>query len=228
VYAFNIQIINDVNNVVYRCIIHRTLPLTQMSYEEKYDMAQKNYDSRNWFEAVLYLSDFPDDFLKNSVIDMMIQNSLNYYFDEKWTYVYSLGLNTDPGLLLTYLADFPKTYKTADISDMRKRVVDNVLDGRLQRVKDMIKDKTYSEALEYLDKSIPAVYKEVFSSEDCPYSNYNETKPIRNTLYFEIGKRSIDGGNYQRAVEMLSQVTQDSPNYSDAQKLLNEAKTQIK
>jgi len=229
VFAFNIQIINDVNNVVYRCIIHRTLPLSPMSYDEKYNLAQKNYDSRDWFEAVLYLSDFPDDFVKNSVIDMMMQNSLNYYFDEKWQFVSTLGLsNTDPGQYLVYLSDFPKNYKTIDMTDRRKTIVDYVLDGRLQKVKDMIKDKSYTEALEYMDKSIPKIYTDVYSGMETEYGNYNDTKPVRNTLYYEIGKRSIDGGNWQRAVDMLSQITPDFPNYSDAQSLLKQAQSQIK
>jgi hypothetical protein len=200
-----------------------------MSYDEKYNLAQKNYDSRDWFEAVLYLSDFPDDFVKNSVIDMMMQNSLNNYFDEKWQFVSTLGLNnTDPGQYLVYLADFPKNYKTIDMSDRRKTVVDYVLDGRLQKVKDMIKDKSYTEALEYMNKSIPKVYTDVYSGMETEYGNYNETIPVRNTLYYEIGKRSIDGGNWQRAVDMLSQITPDFPNYADSQSLLHQAQSQIK
>ena len=229
VYAFNIQIINDVNNIVYRCIIHRTLPLSPLSYDEKYNLAQSNYDSGNWFDAILYLSDFPDNYLKNSVIDLMMQNSLNSYFDEKWSYISSLGLTgTSSGQLLVYLSDFPKNYKTAEITDKRKNIVDNVLDGRIQTVKDMIKDKSYTEALEYMDKNIMRINKDVYSGEEYEYSNYNDTKPLRNTVYYEIGKRSIEGGNYQRAIDMLSQVTQDFPNYSDAQSLLSRAKSQQK
>ena len=229
VYAFNIQIINDVNNIVYRCIIHRTLPLSPLSYDEKYNLAQSNYDSGNWFDAILYLSDFPDNYLKNSVIDLMMQNSLNSYFDEKWSYISSLGLTgTSSGQLLVYLSDFPKNYKTAEITDKRKNIVDNVLDGRIQAVKDMIKDKSFTEALEYMDKNIMRINKDVYSGEEYEYSNYNDTKPLRNTVYYEIGKRSIEGGNYQRAIDMLSQVTQDFPNYSDAQSLLSRAKSQQK
>jgi outer membrane protein assembly factor BamD (BamD/ComL family) len=60
------------------------------------------------------------------------------------------------------------------------------------------------------------------------YGNYNETIPVRNTLYYEIGKRSIDVGNWQRAVDMLSQITPDFPNYADSQSLLHQAQSQIK
>jgi tetratricopeptide (TPR) repeat protein len=200
-----------------------------LSYDEKYNLAQSNYDSGNWFDAILYLSDFPDNYLKNSVIDLMMQNSLNSYFDEKWSYISSLGLTgTSSGQLLVYLSDFPKNYKTAEITDKRKNIVDNVLDGRIQAVKDMIKDKSFTEALEYMDKNIMRINKDVYSGEEYEYSNYNDTKPLRNTVYYEIGKRSIEGGNYQRAIDMLSQVTQDFPNYSDAQSLLSRAKSQQK
>lgn len=228
VYVFNVQIINDINSTVYRCIIHRTLPVHTASFDDKYNLASKNYELRNWYDAIIYMSDFPDDFLKNSVIDVMMKNAINNYFDEKWRTVNSINSN-NVNQILIYLSDFPLTWtQFADVESFRKRVVNSVFDARVQKVKDMIADKSYTEALEYLNNNVLKGLKDIYSGNIYEYEGTGDIAPLKNKMYFEIGKRSIEGGNYDRAIEMLKLVTSDFPEYSEAQKLLNDAASQIK
>lgn len=227
VYVFNVQIINDINSVVYRCIIHRTLPVHTASFEDKYNLASKNYEMRNWYESIIYMSDFPDDFLKNSVIDVMMKNALNNYFDEKWRVVNSMSMN-NVNQILIYLADFPPTWSQYnDVEAYRKRVVNSVFDARVQKVRDMIGDKSYTEALDYLNNNVLKGLKDIYSGNSYEFEGRSEIVPIQNKMYFEIGKRSMEGGNWSRAVEMLKLVTSDYADYSEAQKLLSEAESQL-
>jgi WD40 repeat protein len=228
VYIFNVQIINDINSTVYRCIIHRTLPVHPASFDDKYNLASKNYEMRNWYDAIIYMSDFPDGFLKNSVIDVMMKNAISNYFDEKWRTVNSMNSN-NVNQILIYLSDFPPTWSQySDVEVYRKRVVNSVFDARVQKVKDMIGDKSYTEALDYLDNNVLKGLKDIYSGNVYEYENTGDVIPLKNKMYFEIGKRSIEGGNYERAIEMLKKVTQESPEYSEAQKLLSEAQNNSK
>ena len=228
VYVFNIQIINDINSTVYRCIIHRTLPVHTSSFDDKYALATKNYEMRNWYDAIIYMSDFPDDFLKNSVIDVMMKNAINNYFDEKWRTVNSMNSN-NVNQILIYLSDFPSTWSNyQDVDAYRKRVVNSVFDARVQKVKDMVNDKSYSEALEYLNNNVLKGLKDIYSGNVYEFEGAGDLVQLKNKMYFEIGKRSIEGGNYDRAIEMLSLVTEDYADYSEAQKLLSEAKSSKK
>lgn len=228
VYVFNVQIINDINSVVYKCIIHRTLPVHTASFDDKYNLASKNYEMRNWYDAIIYMSDFPDDFLKNSVIDVMMKNAINSYFDEKWRTVNSMNLN-NVNQILIYLSDFPPTWSQYnDVEAYRKRVVNSVFDARVQKVKDMIGDKSYTEALEYLNNNVLKGLKDIYSGNSYELESKSEVIPLQNKMYFEIGKRSMEGGNWSRAVEMLSLVTSDFAEYSEAQKLLSDAQYQMR
>jgi tetratricopeptide (TPR) repeat protein len=228
VYIFNVQIINDINSTVYRCIIHRTLPVHTASFDDKYNLATKHYEMRDWYSAIIYMSDFPDDFLKNSVIDVMMKNAISNYFDEKWRTVNSLNSN-NVNQILIYLSDFPPTWSQyQDIESYRKRVVNSVFDARVQKVKDAIADKSYTEALDYLNNYVLKGLKDIYSGNVYEFEGTKEIIPIQNKMYFEIGKRSIEGGNYDRAVEMLKLVTEESPDYSEAQKLLSEAQNNAK
>jgi len=224
VYVFNIQIINDINSTVYRCIIHRTLPVHQASFDDKYALATKNYEMRNWYDAIIYMSDFPDDFLKNSVIDVMMKNAVNSYFDEKWRTVNSMSAN-NVNQILIYLSDFPPTWSNyQDVDSYRKRVVNSVFDSRVQKVRDMVSDKSYTEALEYLNNNVLKGLKDIYSGNVYEFEGQKDIVQLKNKMFFEIGKRSIEGGNYDRAIEMLGQVTEDFTEYSEAQKLLGEAR----
>jgi hypothetical protein len=226
VYVFNVQIINDINSVVYRCIIHRTLPVHTASFDDKYNLASKNYEMRNWYDAIIYMSDFPDDFLKNSVIDVMMKNALNSYFDEKWRTVNSMNMN-NVNQILIYLSDFPPTWSQYnDVEAYRKRVVNAVFDARVQKVRDMMGEKSYTEALEYLNNNVLKGLKDIYSGNVYEFESRSEIVPIQNKMYFEIGKRSMEGGNWSRAVEMLKLVTSDFAEYSEAQKLLTDAEYQ--
>jgi hypothetical protein len=228
VYVFNVQIINDINSTVYRCIIHRTLPVHTASFDDKYNLASKNYEQRNWYDAIIYMSDFPDDFLKNSVIDVMMKNAISNYFDEKWRTVNSMNSN-NVNQILIYLSDFPSNWsQISDVESYRKRVVNSVFDARVQKVRDMVGDKSFTEALEYLNNNVLKGLKDIYSGNVYEYESTNDIVPLKNKLYFEIGKRSMEGGNYERAIEMLKQVTSDFPEYSEAQKLLNDAVNQSK
>lgn len=223
VYVFNIQIINDINSTVYRCIIHRTLPVHQTSFDDKYALATKNYEMRNWYDAIIYMSDFPDDFLKNSVIDVMLKNAVNSYFDEKWRTVNSMSANNINQILI-YLSDFPPTWSNyQDVDAYRKRVVNSVFDSRVQKVRDLVSDKSYTEALEYLNNNVLKGLKDIYSGNVYEFEGQKDIVQLKNKMYFEIGKRSIEGGNYDRAIEMLKLVTEDFAEYSEAQKLLSEA-----
>ena len=223
VYIFNVQIINDINSTAYRCIIHRTLPVHTASFDDKYNLASKNYEMRDWYSAIIYMSDFPDDFLKNSVIDVMLKNAISNYFDEKWRTVNSLNSN-NVNQILIYLSDFPPTWSQyQDVEAYRKRVVNSVFDARIQKVKDAIAEKGFTEALDYLNNNVLRGLKDIYSGNVYEFEGTNEIIPLKNKMYFEIGKRSIEGGNYDRAIEMLKLVTEDYPDYSEAQKLLNEA-----
>jgi hypothetical protein len=228
VYIFNVQIINDINSTVYRCIIHRTLPVHTASFDDKYNLATKNYEMRDWYSAIIYMSDFPDDFLKNSVIDVMLKNAISSYFDEKWRTVNSLSSN-NVNQILIYLSDFPPTWSQfQDVEAYRKRVVNSVFDARVQKVRDAIADKSYTEALDYLNNNVLRGLKDIYSGNVYEFEGTKEIIPIQNKMYFEIGKRSIEGGNYDRAVEMLKLVTEDYADYQEAQKLLNEAQNNRK
>jgi len=223
VYVFNIQIINDINSTVYRCIIHRTLPVHTTSFDDKYALATKNYEMRNWYDAIIYMSDFPDDFLKNSVIDVMMKNAISSYFDEKWRTVNSMNSN-NVNQILIYLSDFPANWSNyQDVESYRKRVVNSVFDARVQKVRDLVGDKSYTEALDYLNANVLKGLKDIYSGNVYEFEGQKDIIQLKNKMYFEIGKRSIEGGNYDRAIEMLSLVTEDYPDYSEAQKLLGEA-----
>jgi hypothetical protein len=228
VYVFNVQIINDINSTVYRCIIHRTLPVHTTSFDDKYVLATKNYEMRNWYDAIIYMSDFPDDFLKNSVIDVMMKNAISNYFDEKWRTVNSMSAN-NVNQILIYLSDFPPTWSNyQDVDAYRKRVVNSVFEARVQKVKDMVSEKSYSEALEYLNSNVLKGLKDIYSGNVYEFEGAGDLVQLKNKMYFEIGKRSIEGGNYDRAIEMLKLVTEDYADYSEAQKLLSEAQNNRK
>jgi hypothetical protein len=131
--------------------------------------------------------------------------------------------------ILIYLSDFPPTWSQyADVEVYRKRVVNTVFDARVQKVRDMAGDKSYTEALEYLNTNVLRGLKDIYSGNVYEFEGASEIVQLKNKLFFEIGKRSMEGGNYSRAVEMLKQITQDYPDYSEAQKLLSEAQNNIK
>jgi tetratricopeptide (TPR) repeat protein len=106
--------------------------------------------------------------------------------------------------------------------------VNSVFDARVQKVRDAIADKSYTEALDYLNNYVLKGLKDIYSGNVYEFEGTKEIIPIQNKMYFEIGKRSIEGGNYDRAIEMLKLVTEESPDYSEAQKLLSEAQNNAK
>ncbi len=226
--VFDVTIVNDLNSTNYRCIMHRTLPVTKTSYDEQFNLGQKSFESRNWYDAILYLSDFPDDFAKNSVIDYMLGQAVPTFFEDKWSYVQTLNPVRDSTTLLKYLSDFPKNFKLySDVSKLRQTVVNSIMESRYDNANNYFLDKRYSDAIDYIDASIPSTYYDVYSGASYDYEYYNsKLVPFRNGLLVIVAKRSMEGGNYDRAISLLERVTKDYPEYSEVEKLLSDAKYQ--
>jgi hypothetical protein len=224
--VFNILIVNDLNSTNHRCLMHRTLPAGKMSYEELYNAGTKSFEMRNWYEAILFLSDLPDDFSKNTTVDYMLGQAIPAFFDEKWGYVQSLSPVRDSLTMLRYLSDFPKSFKLySDVERTRQIVVNSIMDARIDYANYLNGDKRYSDAIEFMDAMVTPKYYDMYSGVEYDYEYYkSKAVPLKNNLLFTVGKRSIDGGNYTRAIEMLNRITPDFPEYSEAQRLLEESK----
>ncbi|TRZ64610.1 WD40 repeat domain-containing protein [bacterium] len=224
----NVMIINNLNSTNYRCIIHRSAPLIKMSYDEQYLAGQKFFEQRNWYDAILYLSDFPDNFLKCSVVDMMIQQAFVNYLDEKWQMMSGIPLQNNAEQLFKYLSDFPKTFKQySDLEKFRQRVVNSIYDQRADTLKALVSDKSYSDAYDYLNQYIFVKYKDQYSGIEYEYDSVKDYFPLKNTLPFEISKKSIQGGNWIRAKEMLSKITKDFPEYDEVEKMMSNVNYQL-
>lgn len=226
--VFDVTIVNDLNNTNYRCIMHRTLPVTKTNYDEQFNLGQKSFEQRGWYDAIIYLSDFPDDFVKNSVIDYMLGQAIPNFFDEKWSYIQTLNPVRDSTTLLKYISDFPKTFKLyTDVQKLRQTVVNSIMESRLDIANGYLADKRYSDALDYIDASVSSNYYDIYSGASYDYEYYN-TKliPLRNNVLVIVAKRSIEGGNYDRAITLLNRVTKDYPEYSEVEKLLSDANFQ--
>ncbi|MDD5362325.1 MAG: hypothetical protein PHN88_09345 [Ignavibacteria bacterium] len=227
--VFDINIVNDLNNTNYRCLMHRTLPPNKLSYNDMFAAGQKFFEMRNWYETLLNLSDFPEDFTKNSVVDFMLNQSVTSFFDEKWSYVMTLNPIKDSTQLLIYLSDFPKTFKQIDeVNSLRQRVVNNIMETRLDRLNQYISDKMYLDGIDYMKLITPSYY-DPYSGKDIEYEYYkSKFIPVKNNLLIIVAKRAMDGTNWSMAVELLNQVTKDYPDYPEVEKLLNDAKSQMK
>lgn len=226
--VFDVTIVNDLNNTNYRCIMHRTLPVTKTNYDEQFNLGQKSFEQRNWYDAIIYLSDFPDDYAKNSVIDYMLGQGIPNFFDEKWSYVQTLNPVRDSTTLLKYISDFPKTFKLySDVTKLRQNVVNSIMESRLDYANSYFVDKRYSDALDFIDASVTPTYYDLYSGASYDYEYYNtKLVPFRNNVLVVVAKRSIEGGNYDRAITLLERVTKDYPEYSEVDKLLSDAKFQ--
>lgn len=225
---FDVIIVNDLNSTNYRCIMHRTLPVTKTNYDEQFNLGQKSFEQRNWYDAIVYLSDFPDDYAKNSVVDYMLGQAVPNFFADKWSYVQTLNPVRDSTTLLKYISDFPPTFKVySDVTKLRQTVVNSIMDSRYDNANAYFLDKRYSDALDYIDASIPSSYYDVFSNASYDYEYYNsKLVPFRNNVLVTVAKRSIEGTNYDRAINLLERVTKDYPDYAEVEKLLSEAKFQ--
>ncbi len=226
--VFDVVIINDLNNTTYRCIMHRSLPVDKVSYDELFANGQKSFEQRSWYDVILSLSDFPEDYSKNSVVDFMLNQAIPYFFDEKWSYVQSLNTTRDSTMLLKYISDFPKTFKLySDVKKLNQTVVNSIMEARLDKANAYVADKSYTDALEYINSCLTQSYNDVYSNNIVEYEYYSsKVVPLRNNLLVKIAKLSIDGGNYDRAIDLLNQVTRDYPEYNEVEKLLTEAKFQ--
>jgi len=222
--VFGITIINDLNNTSYKGLMHRTLPVLINSYEEQFNQGQKYFEQRNWYQAILNLSDFPEDFKKNSVIEFMLNQAVSNFFDEKWNYIQTLNPIRDSIKILTNLSDFPKTYKYyVDIQNLRQTTVNNIMDGRLIYGNSLIENKNYSDALDYINAVITPTYFDTYSGTELNYEYYNsKIIPLKDKLLLIIAKRSIEGGNISRANELLKQITKGFTDYTEVQKLIEE------
>lgn len=228
--VFDVTIVNDLNNTNYRCIMHRTMPVTKTSYDEQFNSGQKSFEQRNWYDAIINLSDFPDDFAKNSVVDYMLGNAIPSFFDEKWSYVQTLNPVRDSTMLLKYLSDFPKSFKLySDVAKQRQTVVNSIMETRLDKANSYFTDGMYSDALDFVDAAITPTYYDIYSGTTLEYEYYNSKLiPFQNKLLVIIAKRSIEGGNYDRAITLLSRVTKEYPEYAEVEKMLADAKFQKK
>jgi hypothetical protein len=89
-----------------------------------------------------------------------------------------------------------------------------------------VRANNYIDALDYFNANVTPKYKDVYSSREFDYEFYfSKAVPVKNAVLHELGKKSIEGGNWQRAIDMLSQVTKDYADYADVEKLLSEAKS---
>ncbi len=226
--VFGVTIVNDLNNTNYRCIMHRTLPVTKTNYDEQFNSGQKSFEQRNWYDAIINLSDFPDDYAKNSVIDYMLTQSIPNFFDDKWSYVQTLNPVRDSINILMYLSDFPKSFKLySDVTKLRQTVVNNIMESRLDKANGYFADKRYTDALEFIDAAISPSYTDIYTGTTLDYEYYNtKLVPFRNNVLVIVAKRSIEGGNFDRAIELLNRVTKDYPEYSEVDKLLSDSKSQ--
>jgi hypothetical protein len=226
--VFDVTIVNDLNNTNYRCIMHRSLPVTKTNYDEQFNLGQKSFEQRSWYDAIIYLSDFPDDYAKNSVIDYMLGQALPSIFEEKWSYVQTLNPVRDSLTLLKYISDFPKSFKLySDVTKLRQTVVNSIMESRFDNANGYFIDKRYSDALDYIDGSITPTYYDVYSGASYDYEYYNtKLVPFRNNVLVTVAKRSIEGGNYDRAIALLERVTKGYPEYAEVEKLLSDAKFQ--
>ncbi|MCX6157415.1 MAG: hypothetical protein WCK13_12175 [Ignavibacteriota bacterium] len=226
--VFDVTIVNDLNSTNYRCIMHRSLPVTKTNYDEQFNQGQKTFEQRDWYDAIMYLSDFPDDYAKNSVIDYMLGQAIPNFFADKWSYVQTLNPVRDSTTLLKYISDFPPTFKVySDVAKLRQTVVNSIMDSRMDNANAYYLDKRYSDALDYIDASIPSSYYDVFSNASYDYEYYNsKLVPFRNNVLVIVAKRSIEGTNYDRAINLLERVTKDYPDYAEVEKLLSDAKFQ--
>ncbi len=225
--VFGITIVNDLNSTNYRCIMHRTLPPVKLSYDEEFAAGQKYFEMRNWYDALLNISDFPEDFKKNSVIDYMFTQAITNFFDEKWSYVQTLNPVKDSTAILILLSDFPKSFKNAeDVNRLRQTVVNNIMETRLDRMNQYLSDKEFLDGVEY-SKIITTSYFDPYSGKDVEYEYYKSRYiPARNSLLFAAGKRAFEGNNWTLALEMLNQITKDYTQYSDVEKMISDAKYQ--
>ena len=226
--VFGITIVNDLNSTNYRCIQHRTLPPVKLNYDEEFANGQKFFEMRNWYDALLNISDFPEDFKKNSVIDYMFTQAITNFFDEKWTYVQTLNPVKDSTALLIYLSDFPKNFRLADeVNRLRQTVVNNIMETRLDRLNQYISDKEYLDGVEYA-KIITPQYFDPYSGKNIDYEYYNTRFiPAFNNILFAAGKRAYDGTNWKLALDMLGQITSSYPEYSEVEKMISDAKYQL-
>jgi hypothetical protein len=206
--------------------MHRTLPLLKMSYDEQYNAGQKFFEMRNWYEAILYLSDLPDDFSKNNTVDYMLGQAIPLFFEDKWSSVLNLSTTRDSLVVLRNLADFPQSFKLhSDVEKMRQNTINNIMDARLDYASYVSGEKRYSEAIEYMDAWVTPKYYDVFSSKEYDYEYYqSKAMLLKNNIFVSAAKSSMEVGNYSYAYDMLTRVTQDYPEYRDIQYLLEEAK----
>jgi len=225
--VFNVTIINDLNSTNHRCLMHRTLPLIKMSYDEQYNAGQKFFEMRNWYDAILHLSDLPDDFSKNNTVDYMLGQAIPLFFEDKWSSVLSLSTTRDSLVVLRSLADFPQSFKLySDVEKMRQNTINNIMDARLDYASYLNTEKRYNEAIEYMEAWVTPRYYDLYSSKEYEYEYY-QTKAmlLKNSIFVTVAKKSMEVGNYSYAYEMLSRVTQDYPDYRDVQYLMEEAKS---
>ncbi|MCE1165397.1 MAG: hypothetical protein LWX07_08365 [Bacteroidetes bacterium] len=226
--VFGITIVNDLNSTNYRCIMHRTLPPVKLSYDEEFANGQKFFEMRNWYETLLNISDFPEDFKKNSVIDYLFTQAITNFFDEKWNYVQTLNPVKDSTQLLIYLSDFPKNFRLADeVNRLRQTVVNNIMETRLDRLNQYLSDKEYLDGVEYA-KVVTPQYFDPYSGTSIDYEYYKTRFiPAYNSILFAAGKRAYDGTNWKLALDMLQQISQSYPDYSEVEKMITDAKYQL-
>jgi hypothetical protein len=229
VYVFNVLIDNGMNSGFYRAITHRTLPINNLSFEEQFEIGSKASVYGNWYEAIVNLSDYPDNFSKNDVANSIRQRALISYFEDKWKMVKGTTItNKNFEELLIYLSDFPKDFAYInDVNDYRQTVIDFIFSAKVDTVKMMMGDGNYSDALDYIDKSFPNTYTDIYSGKVLEFSNYKELQPLKNDILFNVAKRSMQGTNWQRAKEMLERITDDYQNYDEVKKLLSEVNYQL-
>lgn len=229
VYIFNVLIDNGMNSGFYRAITHRTLPINNLSFEEQFEVGSKASAYGNWYEAIVNLSDYPDNFSKNDVANSIRQRALVSYFEDKWKMVKGTTItNKNFEEILIYLSDFPKDFAFInDVNDYRQTVVDFIFSAKVDTVKMMMGEGNYSDALDYIDKSFQNVYTDIYSGKVLEYSNYKELQPLKNDILFNIAKRSMQGTNWQRAKEMLEKITDDYQNYDEVKKMLSEVNFQL-
>lgn len=229
VYVFNVLIDNGMNSGFYRAITHRTLPISNLSFENQFEVGSKASAYGNWYEAIVNLSDYPDNFSKNDVANSIRQRALTSYFEDKWKMVRGTPItNKNFEDVLIYLSDFPKDFAyISDVNDYRQTVVDFIFSAKIDTVKMLMGEGSYSEALDFIDKSLSNTYTDIYSGKVLEYSNYKELQPLKNDVLFNIAKRSMQGTNWQRAKEMLERITEDYQNYDEVKKLLGEVNFQL-
>ncbi|MCU0372710.1 MAG: hypothetical protein MUE56_05655, partial [Ignavibacteria bacterium] len=201
--VFNVTIVNDLNSTNYRCLMHRTLPAVKMSCEEQYNTGQKFFEMRNWYEAILHLSDMPEDFSKNNTVDYMLAQAIPAFFEEKWSGVLGLSTTRDSLTVLRNLSDFPQSFKLySDVEKMRQNTINNIMDGRLEYANYLNGEKRYSEAIEYMDAWITPKYFDKYSFKEYDYEYYkSKALVLKNTICVTAAKISMEVGNYSYAYD---------------------------